>query len=437
MTINKDFVAMLEATYPQDIAQAIVAAYAQNPVRGLRLNHLKNVNLPFVVQPSALNPDVLISDDYAKTVTHPYHHGGAYYIQDPSATTPVLALMLEADDIVLDLCAAPGGKSTYILNEIPNGFLISNDIDPKRNQKLVHNFDRWGHENSVALQNDGESIAKQMANTFDKVLLDAPCSGEGLYRRDREFAKTYSPDTAYRFATIQDELIENAFTACKDGGVIVYATCTLNTIENEGVVETFLANHPECVLEATNLEGGMAGFQGLTLTRRFIPDNDGEGHFVARIRVHKPQARPQELVFKAFKPQTLELEGHQFVGCFKTSGDTLYGLKQRGFLKTNLNVTRDGVLMGRYKKSHFEFDHALSQSVAFSDSFAHVPLSQDDAYRYLNGQQIASSVRGLFCVDYDNVSLGFAKGTGNLANNRYPKGLRNKFASYPNASLVE
>ena len=437
MSINKKFEAMLYETYPPLVAKAIGAAYAQNPVRGLRLNRLKKINQPFNVKPSPLNEHVVISDDYAKTVTHPFHHGGAYYIQDPSATTPVLALQLGPTDIVLDLCAAPGGKSTYILNEIAEGFLVSNDIDFKRNQKLVHNFDRWGHENSVVIQNDGNTIAKALPNTFDKVLLDAPCSGEGLYRRDREFAKTYNPETAHRFALLQDELIENAFAVIKDGGVIVYATCTLNTIENEAVVARFLSNHPSCVLEDTGLQGGMSGFAGLDLCHRYIPDEHGEGHFVARIRVHKPDTKPNDLVFKPFKQQTLELDGHQFVGNFKTSGDSIYGLKQRGFFKTSLSVTRDGVLMGRSKKSHFEFEHALAQSVAFYDSFKHVSVSKEDAYRYLHGQQIETSVRGLFCVDYQNVSLGFAKGTGNLANNRYPKGLRNKFERYESVSLVE
>lgn len=431
MEINKDFETMLEKTLGEEIQQKILKAYDLEPVRGIRFNSKKYSENPFEGYPSPLNSEIFIPKNYSKTVTHPLHHAGAYYIQDPSATTPVVALGLEPRDIVLDLCAAPGGKSTYILDKITDGFLISNDIDFKRNQKLVHNMDRWGHENVTVINTNTAAIAKEWPSTFDKVLLDAPCSGEGLYRRDRGFAKSYKYETAYEFASLQKELIQDAYSAVKHGGIIVYSTCTLNALENEGVVNDFLDKHPLCYLEDAELTGGYKGLMGLDKSVRFIPDENGEGHFVARIRINKEVEEVNELTFKSFSPSVIELDKCQFEGNFKTVGEAIYGLKTRGFLKTKLPITRDGVLLGYKKKSHFEFEHALSQSINFKDSFNHLEVGLEDAYKYLYGYQIESNIKGLFCVTYGSHSLGFAKGNGIQANNRYPKGLRNKFLTYP------
>ena len=431
MNINKDFEKMLLETFGESLKSKILSAYALEPVRGIRFNKEKFADNPFLGNKSELNDEIFIPSNYAQSVTHPLHHAGVYYIQDPSASTPVVALQLDESDIVLDMCAAPGGKSTYILNHIPKGFLISNDIDSKRNQKLVHNMDRWGHENVSVVNTDTSSIAKEWPSTFDKVLLDAPCSGEGLYRRDRAFASSYKFDTAYEFASLQKKLLEDAYSACKHLGIIVYSTCTLNAIENEGVLEDFFNNHPECYLEDTGLKGGNPGLNGLSRALRYVPDEHGEGHFIARIKVIKEKTEANQLIFKAFNKTSLELDKIIFEGCFKTVGEAVYGLKSRGFLKTKLPITRDGVLFGYKKKSHFEFDHALSQSVAFKNDFKQLELSLEDAYKYLYGYQIETAQRGLFCVTFKSHSLGFAKGNGNQANNRYPKGLRNKFLTYP------
>lgn len=430
MHIHKDFEAMLTASFGETLKNRILDAYSMEPVRGIRMNPLKAFENPFEGERSVLNESVFIAKEYAKTVTHPLSHAGSYYIQDPSATTPVMALKLDPADVVIDLCAAPGGKSTYILSEIPQGFLISNDIDSKRNQRLVHNMDRWGHENVVVTCSNTQNIAKEWPATFDKVLLDAPCSGEGLFRRDRGFAASYKLETAVEFANLQSQLIEDAYTLTKDKGVLVYSTCTLNTLENEGVVKQFLDNHPECYLEPTGLKGGFKGMLGLDETTRFIPDEHGEGHFIARIRVIKPESKTGTLTFKSYKESTEILEKINLQGNFYQNKDALFALKGRGYIKTKLPVTRDGVLVGYYKKSHFEFDHAISQSVAFKDSFKSLDVDLQQAYAYLHGHQLETNLKGLFCVTFEGHSLGFAKGNGLNANNRYPKGLRNKFLSY-------
>lgn len=430
MKLNPQYKSMLESTFGADLSHQIEEAYNLESVHGYRMNSLKMVN-PFENDiPSPLNSDVYLPNQYSRLVTHPFHHAGGYYIQDPSASMPVVALNLQPTDRVLDLCAAPGGKSTYILTKISEGFLVANEVDSKRNQKLCHNFDRWGHENVVVIQNSTEQIAKALPNSFDKVLLDAPCSGEGLFRRDPEFALEYQPQNAMGFAKLQKELLEDAYQCVKDGGTLVYSTCTLNLHENEGVIKHFLENHPECSLIPLNLPEGREGYEdfGKSVTRYF-PSADAEGHFIAALKIHKHESE-NELTFKPFKESSFDFFDRKIEGHFISKGDFVYGLKNRGAFKSSLNIKRDGVLMGVMKKKHFDYDHALSQSVSFKNDFESIELSLEDAYRYLYGHPINTPIKGIHCVTYNGLSLGFVKGDGKRGNNRYPKGLRNRFEDY-------
>lgn len=421
---------MLDALVGEELTRSILEAYQNEPVRGLRFNTLKPVDNPFASTQSRLNPDVVIPENYAGAVTHPYHHAGCYYIQDPSATTPVLALGLQDDDIVLDMCAAPGGKSTYILNQIPNGFLISNDIDPRRNLKLCENLNRWGQENVAVVCNESYELVNEWDSTFDKVLLDAPCSGEGLFRKDKDFMNDYDSQTAYKMASIQKDLLKDAYHLVRDEGIIVYSTCTLNDVENEGVILDFLDHHPNCELEALNLPHSYPGYHGLNKhVARYFPNNDGEGHFVARIRVHK-NSGTNSLSFKDIKIKKYKLETLEVEGVFQTVNNRLYGLVSRNFLKTSLNIKKDGVLMGEDKGRYFDINHALSQSLDFRDQLSIYECTKEEAYRYLYGHQIDSPLKGYYCISYMGYSLGFVKGDGKRLNNRYPKHLRNRFEQY-------
>ncbi|QIK70061.1 hypothetical protein G7062_07085 [Erysipelothrix sp. HDW6C] len=430
MRLHPSYKNALIRDFGREKAQEIVNAYDYKAVHGLRINPLKAIPVDFEGRQSLINPEVFIADNYSQTVTHPYHHAGCYYIQDPSATTPVLALDVQYQDIVLDMCAAPGGKTTQILSKLTTGFLISNEVDGKRNQRLVANLDRWGAENCVVVQASTNKLAEEFPNTFDKILLDAPCSGEGLYRRTPEFALEYKEETIIALSKLQRELLEDAYRMIKNDGVIVYSTCTLNLVENEGVIQQFLETHSECYLEPYSLNTAEAGYGQLgNQVMRFFPNTLGEGHFVARIRIRKNEDS-QSLHFHDANIQSIDLYDRVLEGNFRKRDTHLYGLKSRGFLKTSLKVTRDGVHMGEFKKNFFDYHHALSQSVSFADDFDHVELNLEQAYRYLYGHPIPTSVKGIHCVNYDNHSLGFVKGDGKRGNNRYPKGIRNKFDTY-------
>ncbi|QIK57503.1 hypothetical protein G7059_06435 [Erysipelothrix sp. HDW6A] len=419
-----------------ELTHKILEAYQFEPIRGIRFNSQKYVENPFPGVKSRLNDEVWIADAYAATVTHPFHHAGCYYIQDPSATTPVLALDLNESDIVLDMCAAPGGKSTYILDKIPHGFLISNDIDKKRNLKLCENLDRWGVENVVVVCNESKDLVEEFESVFDKVLLDAPCSGEGLFRKDKDFMEHYDSSTAFKMAAIQKELLIDAYHCVKDNGVIVYSTCTLNDVENELVILDFLSKYPSCELETLNFENSYPGYHGLgTKVTRYFPNEDGEGHFVARIRVHKASSH-NELQFSKIKYKKFQLESLKLHGNFRTIGSKQYGTRNRGFLKTSLNVMKDGTLISDDKGRYYDVNHALSQSIVFAEDIPSYECSLEEAYRYLNGQQLNLKLKGFYCIKYLGNSLGFIKGDGKRANNRYPKHLRNRFETYETVSLV-
>lgn len=431
MKLTDDYKKMLIESFGEDLYQKIVEAYTMESVHGLRLNPLKPCVLPFSGVPSRIDPTLLIPDDYAKTVTHPLSHAGCYYIQDPTATTPVTALSVSPSDIVLDLCAAPGGKTTQILSNLESGFLISNEIDGKRNIKLQHNYDRWGSERGAVTQMDTDDLVQILENTFDKVLLDAPCSGEGLYRRTPDFALEYKSTEAIRLSTLQKQLLENAFKACVDGGVVVYSTCTLNFHENEAVILDFLENHPQCSLEPVDLPQKHDGYQGLTnKVARYFPSADGEGHFIARIRIHKADSTRNYLKFTPHQPRKYDCFDRKIMCNIVERGDKLYGLKNRGFLDLPVRITRDGVFMGELKKNRIEYSHTLAQSVSFYHDFEHIEVDLETAYRYLYGHPIETPIRGIHCVTFEGHALGFVKGDGKKGNNRYPKGLRNKFDRY-------
>lgn len=423
MKLHPKYIEMLSSLLDSEDFESVLNAYNEAPVRGLRFNSRKHAENPFECKVSEINPDVFIPDNYTQTVTHPLHHAGCYYIQDPSATTPVLALDIQVDDVVIDLCAAPGGKSTYILDKLTSGFLVSNEIDTKRNQKLVHNLQRWGHENVVVTQAPLEIIAKNHPNTFDKVLLDAPCSGEGLFRRRPDFALEYKEETSKQFAKLQLELLESAYRLVKDNGVIVYATCTLNETENEDVVASFLDMHPNVTVESIHIPNSLPSKHGLGL--RILPSEFGEGQYLIRLNVTKRDEKINTLSFKE-KPSEIE----SIKGNFRSINDTTYVLRKRGFLRTKLSVTMDGTPFGVQLGKAWNYDHALSQAVEFKDTFKKLEVDVSDAYRYLYGHTLDTQIKGIHCVEFQNNSLGFVKGTGTHANNRYPKGLRNKFDSY-------
>ena len=266
-----------------------LASFEEKRLYGLRINTLKISVEDFLkISPFELEPIPWIENGFYfheedKPAKHPYYFAGLYYIQEPSAMTPANVLPVEDGDVVFDMCAAPGGKSTELGAKLDRtGLLITNDISNSRAKALLKNVEVFGIPNLCVLSEDPKKIADRFTGFFDKVLIDAPCSGEGMFRRDPVAVQEWSPEHVETCAVRQLAILSSAAQCVREGGILVYSTCTFSTEENEGVVQKFLESHPEFVLEKPNVTFGRPAY-GVDAVRIF-PMDGGEGHFAARFR---------------------------------------------------------------------------------------------------------------------------------------------------------
>ena len=268
---------------------AFRASYDEPHKRGIRLNTVKCTKeqleraLPFTPVQTPFSPLSFYAPTDTKMAALPLYHAGAFYSQEPSASSAVTLLAPEPGDKVLDLCAAPGGKSTQIAALTGDtGLLWSNEVVRNRAAILSSNLERMGVRNTVVSSVYPEMLAEKLGGYFDKVLVDAPCSGEGMFRRDPVAVQEWSPEHVETCAVRQLAILSSAAQCVREGGVLVYSTCTFSMEENEGVVQKFLESHPEFVLEKPNVTFGRPAY-GVDAVRIF-PMDGGEGHFAARFR---------------------------------------------------------------------------------------------------------------------------------------------------------
>ncbi|MEK3876756.1 RsmB/NOP family class I SAM-dependent RNA methyltransferase [Paenibacillus sp. FSL M7-0420] len=267
--------------------------YQQSPYGGIRANTLKitvdglRERSPFTLEPIPWCPSGFYTGEGARPGKHPYYHAGLYYIQEPSAMAPVELLNVQPGDRVLDLCAAPGGKSTQIAAKLQGeGLLVSNDLHPERTKALAKNLELYGVRNGIVLNESPERIAGAFPGFFDRILIDAPCSGEGMFRKDEDMVKQWEPGTPDKYAEMQREILRAAASALKPGGTMVYSTCTFALEENEEMIAGFLSGHPQFSLVPVGGTGPFAaGLGPLPGAARLWPHKvKGEGHFMAVLR---------------------------------------------------------------------------------------------------------------------------------------------------------
>ena len=363
----------------------------------------------------------------------PLHEGGLFYMQEPSALTAVTSLDPQPGERVLDLCAAPGGKSTQIAALMAGrGLLCCNEPIPSRAQILSRNVERMGVRNAVVVSALPDALAPRFPAFFDRILVDAPCSGEGMFRRDPVAVQEWSPEHVETCAVRQLAILSSAAQCVREGGILVYSTCTFSTEENEGVVQKFLESHPEFVLEKPNVTFGRPAY-GVDAVRIF-PMDGGEGHFAARFRCVAPCE--ERFAPFGFKPDR-ETQAHAeelYTSLFTDVPGRFQRVRDRVILLPNelpdiagLSVLRAGVEFGEAKKNRIEPAHGIFMASRAENcrSVLHLTSNDPALFAFLRGEEIpAEGLSGYTAVAADGIVTGFGKASNGVLKNRYPKGLR-------------
>lgn len=458
---------MLGAEY-----EAFEQSYAHAKHQSLRLNPLKGKKEHFLeLAPFSLEEIPWCRDGYYYKAEdtpgkHPYHEAGVYYIQEPSAMAPAKYLEVRPGERVLDLCAAPGGKSTQIAAKMNGeGMLICNEIHPARAKILSENIERLGIKNAVVLNETPARLAEVFEGYFDKILVDAPCSGEGMFRKNEDACTEWSLENVRICGVRQDEILDCAASMLKPGGRMVYATCTFAPFENEGSIYRFLNRHTEFDTVSVEMYDGMtagklewylndkdageeedsvsdrAGMQEkIARTIRLFPHRlKGEGHYLAVLEKDGELSDYQGYCKNPPEKGISEKECEDFFTFCKENlkeipqgtkikfGGQLYLIPEGMPSLKGMKVLRPGLHLGTLKKNRFEPSHALALTLTEEDVPHFVRLGADscEIKAYLNGQTLNhEGEKGWYLVTVDGYSTGWAKLAGTVLKNHYPKGLR-------------
>lgn len=445
-----------------DEANAFFQSCGEQRSYGLRLNRLKlSVHSPIVRQlsdtfglsPVPWCPDGYFYDSAARPGLHPFHAAGLYYIQEPSAMIVAELLDAEPGDTILDLAAAPGGKTTQIAGRMQGqGLLIANEIHPARAKILAENVERMGIANAIVTQSDPSGLAARFPAFFDKIVLDAPCSGEGMFRKDPAAALEWSPEAVEACAARQSAILPHAACMLKPGGRLVYSTCTFNTRENEETIAAFVQAFPE--------------FRLIREERMWPHRGQGEGHFAAMLAkdgklpeeneqadeaaARRKHLRPASRFHKSGKQSGKETAAaQQALGAFVSFarewlpgfhlpeggspllfGESLYWLPTLSPESVQgLRTPRPGLHLGEWRKGRFEPAHALAMAVPTSDAVIVADYDADspEVAAYLRGESTAAKsgeCRGWGLMSAEGYPLGWFKAADGQQKNRLPKGLR-------------
>ncbi len=454
MNLPQEFTIRMQGLMGEEY-DAFISSYTQEPLGALRANTLK-INyddfagkMPFTLTEVPWCPTGFYYKKDERPGKHPYHEMGLYYMQEPSAMSVAELADVKPGEKVLDLCAAPGGKSTQLADKMQGeGLLISNEIHPARCKILSQNIERMGITNAVVTNETPQGLASRFINFFDCIVVDAPCSGEGMFRKDEEAVRQWSPENVKMCAERQDEILDEAVKMLRSGGRIVYSTCTFAPAEDEECVSRFLERHPDFTVEKGNAYDSFAsgkpewaaGDERVRDTHRLWPHKiKGEGHFAALL-VHKGEPVPYEvLTTKKKTVKALDKEKEQLYTDFINEtlikeptgekilfGDALYLMKEELNLK-GLKVLRPGLHMGTFEKKRFEPSHSLALALKAKDvkrSFE-ISTNEGEAERYLRGESfVTTGAKGWTLVCVDGYSAGWGKVSNGMLKNHYPKGLR-------------
>lgn len=444
---------------------AFLKSYDEVRVQGLRFNTLKGNQEAFVEKNQARFQlkrvpwcaEGFYYDQQTRPGRHPYHEAGVYYIQEPSAMAVVSLLNPQPGERVLDLCAAPGGKTTHIAERLGGkGLLVSNEIHPARAKILAQNVERMGIGNAVVTNEDTGHLKGYFPEFFDRIVVDAPCSGEGMFRKDEQARDEWSEDNVQLCVKRQQEILDNAAEMLRPGGRLVYSTCTFSPEEDENGIACFLERHPEFAVAEICAEDQLEGLSEgrpewcehehpeISLTYRIWPHKaEGEGHYLAllekreladgfekkkKLRMPKywkdPAGRKivQEFLEETCTDVSFELD--QLI----LFGEQIYQIPAEMPDFSGLKVLRPGLHLGTLKKKRLEPSHALALFLRPEQVKNQICLNAEETQilDYLRGNTISDEEgrKGWTLVCADEYSIGWAKASSGVLKNHYPKGLR-------------
>jgi len=396
----------------------------------LRFNPLKGdqPRMPFVQEPVPWETNGFYYDPEARPGLHVYHEAGVYYLQEASAMAPVFLLDPQPGQRVCDLCAAPGGKTTQIAGRMGGeGFLLCNEINSKRAKILSRNIERMAVANALVTNEHPANLAKKYPGFFDRVLVDAPCSGEGMFRKEEAAVTDWSQETVEMCARRQAEILHSAAELVRPGGRLVYSTCTFAPEEDEEAVANFLKEHPEFEPEMLEAPWFVPGENG---SHRMWPHKLlGEGHFAAVLRKTSGEERENEVA----KGEKLPKEWTAFAkelgislteGKAVSFGQNLYWAPADMPDIRKIKVLRPGLELGTVKKDRFEPAHALALWLDSCNNTESYGADSEEMKAYIHGDVVPSQKKGWCLVRADGYSMGWGKGDGRVLKNHYPKGLR-------------
>lgn len=439
-TMNKLFEKQMQDLLKNEY-QDFMNALDQPSIKGFYTNFKKGV-LQYLNK-DFLQPHSVVEDGYYFDYQNyplgksPFFSCGAYYIQEPSAMLVAHFLDIKEDDYILDMCAAPGGKTCAVASKLSqDGLMVANDIVSLRAKILSENVERFGLQNTIVTNSDPKQFTKILPEFFDKIILDAPCSGEGMFRKLDQAVETWSIEKVNECAFIQRQLLDAAITLLKPNGQLIYSTCTYNLHENEEQIR-YLLNKYDCSLIPLQKSHGMvAGIDMEEAVRLFPHHYQGEGHFIALIQKHGEEKKNK---IKAMKPM-ISKQNQQLVQDFykqylniKTptylydNNNHIYALLPQFPELKGIRVLRNGLYLGECKKNRFEPSLALALTLHKKDvkQFYTFHESDTEVKNYLHGETIeGSNQKGYGVIFVEDFPLSFYKESQHQAKNLYPKGLR-------------
>lgn len=426
-----------------DEYQDFMGALERPLQKGLRLSQrktLRQAEVPFEMEPVVWAENGYRYNPDQRPGKHPYHEAGLYYLQEPSAMAPAGLLCPQPGERVLDLCAAPGGKSTQLADMLGGqGLLVANEINLGRAKILSRNMERMGISNGLVLNMHPKNLEGYFPEFFHKILVDAPCSGEGMFRKEEAAVTDWSQETVEMCAARQGEILESAAKMLCPGGMLCYSTCTFAPEEDEGTVAAFLSRHPEFHVVAADApwfspgvpRWGTPELPELKDTVRLWPHKlKGEGHYGALLQKDGDGVPADRTAVAGEKPPAELLDFLNQLGiCLPEGklisfGSSLYWVPPEMPELKGLKVLRPGLELGQAKKGRFEPAHALALWLKDAKNTADFPAASREIDDYLHGQVLSGDNTGWTLITVDGLSLGWAKGSGGQLKNHFPKGLR-------------